>query len=129
MITDRIVLDKQLQDTIYQFEHKSGVVEKVDKDAAQLAQALTGGTNIIITTLQKFPFVLDKVSDLPKRNYAVVVDEAHSSQGGESAKKMKDVLSSVDKSEVVSEKIDDIVLENVREDEFHVVAEFVRIVP
>ena len=107
VITDRIVLDKQLQDTIYQFEHKSGVVEKIDKDSAQLAQALTSGTNIIITTLQKFPFVLDKVSDLPKRNYAVIVDEAHSSQGGESAKKMKDVLSAVDKSEVVSEKTDE----------------------
>ena len=107
VITDRIVLDKQLQDTIYQFEHKSGVVEKIDKDSAQLAQALTSGTNIIITTLQKFPFVLDKVSNLPKRNYAVIVDEAHSSQGGESAKKMKDVLSVVDKNEVVSGKADE----------------------
>ena len=108
VITDRIVLDKQLQDTIYQFEHKSGVVEKIYKDSAQLAKALASGTPIIITTLQKFPFVavLDEIKKLPKRNYAVVVDEAHSSQGGESAKKMKDVLSSVDKSEVVSEKID-----------------------
>ena len=109
VITDRIVLDKQLQDTIYQFEHKSGVVEKIDKDSAQLAKALASGTPIIITTLQKFPFVavLDEIKKLPKRNYAVVVDEAHSSQGGESAKKMKDVLSSVDKSEVVSEKVDE----------------------
>ncbi len=105
VITDRIVLDKQLQDTIYQFEHKSGVVEKIDKDSGQLAQALTSGTNIIITTLQKFPFVLDKVSDLPKRNYAVIVDEAHSSQGGESAKKMKDVLSAVDKDELAAEQM------------------------
>ncbi|MFH1283800.1 MAG: type I restriction endonuclease [bacterium] len=96
VVTDRIVLDKQLQDTIYQFEHKSGVVEKIDKDSAQLAQALASGTNIIITTLQKFPFVLDKASNLPKRTYAVVVDEAHSSQSGESAKKMKDVLAEVD---------------------------------
>jgi len=113
VITDRIVLDKQLQDTIYQFEHKSGVVDKIDKDSAQLAQALTSGTNIIITTLQKFPFVLDKVSDLPKRNYAVIVDEAHSSQGGESAKKMKDVLSSVDKDEISADKTDE---ENDAED-------------
>jgi type I restriction enzyme R subunit len=107
VITDRIVLDKQLQDTIYQFEHKSGVVEKIDKDSTQLAQALTSGTNIIITTLQKFPFVLDKVGALPKRNYAVIVDEAHSSQGGESAKKMKDVLSAVDKIEIASVKADE----------------------
>lgn len=92
VITDRLVLDQQLQDTIYQFEHKTGVVEKIDKDSSQLAASLTSGTNIIITTLQKFPFVLDKVKDLPKRKYAVIVDEAHSSQGGESAKKMKEVL-------------------------------------
>lgn len=92
VITDRLVLDQQLQDTIYQFEHKSGVVEKIDKDSNQLAQALTGGTNIIITTLQKFSFVLDKVKDLPKRNYAIIVDEAHSSQGGEMAGDLRRVL-------------------------------------
>lgn len=103
VVTDRLVLDQQLQDTIYQFEHKSGVVEKIDKDSAQLANALTGGTNIIITTLQKFPFVLDKVHDLPKRSYAVIVDEAHSSQGGESAKKMKDVLTVIDTADMVNE--------------------------
>jgi len=103
VVTDRLVLDQQLQDTIYQFEHKSGVVEKIDKDSTQLANALAGGTNIIITTLQKFPFILDKVHDLPKRRYAVIVDEAHSSQGGESAKKMKDVLTVIDTVDMVSE--------------------------
>jgi type I restriction enzyme R subunit len=103
VVTDRLVLDQQLQDTIYQFEHKSGVVEKIDKDSSQLANALTSGTNIVITTLQKFPFVLDKVHDLPKRRYAVVVDEAHSSQGGESAKKLKDVLTVIDTKEMVCE--------------------------
>ena len=92
VITDRLVLDQQLQDTIYQFEHKSGVVEKIDKDSNQLAQSLTGGTNIIITTLQKFGFVLDKVKGLPARNYAVIVDEAHSSQGGEMAGDLKRAL-------------------------------------
>ncbi len=92
VITDRLVLDQQLQDTIYQFEHKSGVVEKIDKDSNQLAQSLAGGTNIIITTLQKFGFVLDKVKGLPARNYAVIVDEAHSSQGGEMAGDLKRAL-------------------------------------
>ena len=103
VITDRLVLDQQLQDTIYQFEHKTGVVEKIDKDSTQLAESLAGGTNIIITTLQKFPFVLDKVSELPKRSYAVIVDEAHSSQGGESTKKMKEVLTVIDTKNVVCE--------------------------
>jgi len=93
VVTDRRVLDQQLQNTIYQFEHKQGVVQKIDKDSNQLARALTYGKHIIITTLQKFPFVMDKVKELPGKNYAVIVDEAHSSQGGEAARKMKAVLS------------------------------------
>ncbi|MDA3872322.1 MAG: DEAD/DEAH box helicase family protein [Candidatus Marinimicrobia bacterium] len=96
VVTDRRVLDQQLQNTIYQFEHKTGVVQKIDKDSTQLAYAINSGSHIIITTLQKFPFVLDKVGDLPGRKYAVIIDEAHSSQGGEAHKKMKEVLSSND---------------------------------
>lgn len=92
VITDRRVLDQQLQNTIYQFEHKTGVVQKIDQDSTQLAYALNSGTHIIITTLQKFPFVVDKVGEIPNRNYAVIIDEAHSSQGGEASKKMKEVL-------------------------------------
>ncbi len=101
VITDRKVLDNQLQNTIYQFEHKEGVVQKIDKDSTQLANSLSSGSNIIITTLQKFPYVLDKIGELPKRKYAVIVDEAHSSQGGEATKKMKEVLSakSLDEAE------------------------------
>lgn len=93
VITDRKVLDSQLQNTIYQFEHKDGVVQKIDKNSQQLADALTAGSNIIITTLQKFPFVLEKIGEIPARKYAVIIDEAHSSQGGEATKKMKEVLS------------------------------------
>jgi len=101
VVTDRKVLDNQLQNTIYQFEHKQGVVQKIDIDSNQLAKALEKGTNIIITTLQKFPFVIEKIGDLPKRKYAVIVDEAHSSQGGEAAKKMKEVLSATNLEEAV----------------------------
>lgn len=92
VVTDRRVLDKQLQDTIHQFEHKLGVVEKIDDNSAQLGAALTAGTPIIITTLQKFPYVAQRIGELPNRAYAVIVDEAHSSQGGESASKLKEVL-------------------------------------
>jgi type I restriction enzyme R subunit len=93
VITDRVVLDRQLQDTIYQFEHAHGVVERIDQSSQQLADALAGEqARIIITTLQKFPFVLDKVEGLPGRAYAVVVDEAHSSQSGEAAKALRRVL-------------------------------------
>ncbi|WP_417334651.1 type I restriction endonuclease subunit R [Halarcobacter sp.] len=99
VVTDRRVLDQQLQNTIYQFEHKQGVVQKIDKDSKQLADAISNGTNIIITTLQKFPYVIDKVGEIPDRKYAVIIDEAHSSQGGEASKKMKEVLGVVEDDE------------------------------
>lgn len=104
VITDRVVLDKQLQDTIYQFEHKHGVVQKIDESSRQLAEALESAVPIIITTLQKFPFVsrqLAKMAEergeadgctLKSRHCAVIVDEAHSSQGGETATDLKAVL-------------------------------------
>jgi type I restriction enzyme R subunit len=104
VVTDRIVLDQQLQDTIYQFEHRQGVVQKIDEHSKQLAEALTNAVPIIITTLQKFPFVsrqLLKLSEvrgekgsgiLPTRKCAVIVDEAHSSQSGETATELKGVL-------------------------------------
>ncbi len=93
VITDRNVLDKQLQDTIYQFDHAHGVVKKIDKDSKQLAEALAGAqARIIITTLQKFPVVMRQGVDLPDRKYAVIVDEAHSSQSGESVTDLKAVI-------------------------------------
>jgi type I restriction enzyme R subunit len=92
VITDRLVLDQQLQNTIYQFEHKQGVVQKIDIDSSQLAQALSTGVPIVVTTLQKFPFVTEKIGDIRARKYAVIIDEAHSSQGGESAVELKGVL-------------------------------------
>jgi type I restriction enzyme R subunit len=95
VITDRVILDRQLQETIYQFEHATGVVARIDQDSAQLAQALDGEqARIVITTLQKFPFILDKVKDLGGRRFAVIVDEAHSSQTGEAAKDLKAALGS-----------------------------------
>jgi type I restriction enzyme R subunit len=94
IITDRLVLDRQLQDTVYQFEHAHGVVVRIDKHSGQLSDALAGEqARIIVTTLQKFPFVLDKVATLPARRYAVIVDEAHSSQTGEAAAELRRVLS------------------------------------
>lgn len=96
VITDRVILDRQLQETIYQFEHQGGVVARIDQDSAQLAAALAGHqARIVITTLQKFPFVLGKVDGLGSRRFAVIVDEAHSSQTGEAAKDLKAALGSL----------------------------------
>ena len=107
VVTDRKVLDQQLQNTIYQFEHKTGVVQKIDRDSSQLASAISYGTNIIITTLQKFPYIIDKVEELPERRYAVIIDEAHSSQGGEASKKLKEVLALKSLEEAEKEEEDD----------------------
>lgn len=105
VVTDRRVLDQQLQNTIYQFEHKQGVVQKIDEDTRQLVRALANGTPIIVTTLQKFPFIAETLEKLREedhpgiaistkdKQYAVIVDEAHSSQSGESAMELKGVLS------------------------------------
>ena len=88
VITDRLVLDRQLQKTIYQFDHMLGVVKKIDDDSSQLAAALEDATSkIIVSTLQMYPYVLRKVAEkgLGERRYAVIIDEAHSSQGGDAA--------------------------------------------
>ena len=103
VVTDRRVLDQQLQSTIYQFEHKTGVVEKIDEDTRQLVRALSQGTPIVITTIQKFPFISQALSNLEKKGagvtidtagkrFAVIVDEAHSSQSGETATALKGML-------------------------------------
>ena len=91
VVTDRKVLDNQLQDTIFQFDHKLGVVEKIDKDSAQLKDAINSGKAIIITTLQKFPVIYKDIIG-GQNNFAIIVDEAHSSQTGEAAKKLKKAL-------------------------------------
>ena len=116
VITDRRVLDQQLQDAIYQIEHAQGVVKAIDQDSRQLAEALIDGTKIVITTLQKFPFVLRGLlhiagaegkeeptkeeierakawqQSIANRKYAVIVDEAHSSQTGETSRELKLIL-------------------------------------
>ena len=103
VVTDRRVLDQQLQATIYQFEHKTGVVEKIDEDTRQLVRALSQGTPIVITTIQKFPFISQALSTLEKKGagvsietegkrFAVIVDEAHSSQSGEAATTLRGML-------------------------------------
>lgn len=123
VITDRQVLDRQLQDAIYQIEHAQGVVKAIDQDSKQLAAALIDGTKIVITTLQKFPFVLRGLlhaagaekqdeataeqkaevakweAEISKRRYAIIVDEAHSSQSGETARELKAILGSEAKGE------------------------------
>ncbi|CAN2041265.1 type I restriction enzyme, R subunit [Candidatus Magnetomoraceae bacterium gMMP-15] len=101
IVTDRTVLDAQLQDTIYQFEHVDGVVGRINRKegnsskSEKLAAALENSQPIIIVTIQTFPFVLKAIENdvsLKERHYAVIADEAHSSQTGTTARKLKEVL-------------------------------------
>ncbi|RKY34300.1 MAG: type I restriction endonuclease subunit R, partial [Candidatus Omnitrophota bacterium] len=122
VITDRKILDRQLQDAIYQIEHAQGVVQAIDENSRQLSDSLVDGTKIVITTLQKFPFVMksllniaglsenmsqseEEVSQIhaqvslwrtkiANRKYAIIVDEAHSSQTGETSRELKSILGS-----------------------------------
>ena len=92
VITDRRVLDKQLQGTIAQFQQKAGVVKNIDQNSQQLADALNAGAPIIVTTLQKFPFILKSIKNMADKRFALIVDEAHSSQSGTAAQKVKKAL-------------------------------------
>ena len=89
VVTDRTILDSQLQDNINQFDHVDGVVECIDQDSAQLREAINAGKSIIITTLQKFPVIYEEVEAVGKRNFAIICDEAHSSQTGIAAQNSK----------------------------------------
>jgi type I restriction enzyme R subunit len=93
IVTDRVVLDRQLQNTVSQFEQTKGVVKKIDGTSRQLKEAIAKGARIIVTTIQKFSTDhLKEISGQGKRSFAVIVDEAHSSQSGKSAQSMTDTL-------------------------------------
>lgn len=104
VITDRRVLDRQLQQTVRQFEQTLGLVENIDTTSKKLKTALEEGKTIIVTTLQKFPVISDQIQDLPGKRFAVIVDEAHSSQSGESTKSLKAVLSTQSLEEAEKEE-------------------------
>ncbi len=117
VISDRRVIDKQLQEQVKAIEKVKGIVEVIEKDSKQLSEALKTGSNIVVTTLQKFPHILEEVRDMPKRKYAVIIDEAHSSQTGTLARKMKQVLStgSLEEAELLDDFDDEMEEELLKE--------------
>ena len=117
VISDRRVIDKQLQDQVKNIERKQGVVEKIDKDSKQLAEAIKSGTNIVVTTIHKFSYILDKINDVEDRNYAIIVDEAHSSQSGSHAKHVRESLTNTevdrDTLDEAEDEYDELLLEEM----------------
>lgn len=100
IVTDRTVLDAQLQDTVSSFDHTLGTVETIGegKSSKDLRDAINNGCRIIVTTLQKFPVIYTEVENTKGRNFAVIVDEAHSSQTGSSAIKLKAALADTEEA-------------------------------
>lgn len=122
VVTDRTVLDDQLQDTIYQFEHADGVVGRINRDEGQgsksekLAHALEHSQPIVIVTIQTFPFVLKAIEDsasLKDRRYAIIADEAHSSQSGRTAGQLKAVLTGAAADEEEDQSAEDFLTASV----------------
>lgn len=108
VITDRVVLDRQLQETVAGLEHTPGTIVRIDKHSAQLKEALQGhAARVIITTLQKFPVVAEMAADVVGKSFAVLVDEAHSSTSGESIKQLQAVLSAGEIAELQAEESDE----------------------
>lgn len=107
VITDRRVLDKQIRENIKQYQQVKGVVQAITEGSKQLKQALEEGKKIIITTIQKFPHIVEEIGDLPGNNFAIIIDEAHSSLSGQMARKLNETLAKLDLDQETQADLDD----------------------
>lgn len=118
VVTDRRVLNRQIQDNIRQFEQTPGVVEYIDesKSSQELKIAIEQGKRVIVTTLQKFPIISETIAQNKDKTYAVIIDEAHSSQSGESARHLRKALSleEAESSDTVDKELDEVIVEEIR---------------
>ena len=117
VVTDRKVLDSQIRDNVKGFEGISGVVEAITQGSRQLKNALEEGKKIIITTIQKFPYILDEITSLKSKTFAIIIDEAHSSQSGTNAQKMSEAIrdKSLDEEEEAREEsLDEKIIEIIK---------------
>lgn len=112
IVTDRVVVDRQLQKAIMEMEHKTGLIRVMDDkcNSADLAIALNGNTKIIATTIQKFPYIVDSVAGLKNKNFAVIIDEAHSSTAG---KDMAAITKSLGRGEQEYEDMEDMITDEI----------------
>ncbi len=114
IVTDRVVVDRQLQAAIMGMEHKSGLIKVMDDkcNSSDLAIALDGNTKIIATTIQKFPYIVDDVANLKNKKFAVIIDEAHSSTAGKDMAAMTMTLGSGEAS-VDESTTEDLIVEEI----------------
>ena len=114
IVTDRVVVDRQLQRAILSMEHKSGFIKVMDDKctSSDLAFALSGNTKIIATTIQKFPYIVDEVENLKNKRFAVIIDEAHSSTAGKNMSAVTKVLASEETEDEYS--TEDIITDEIK---------------
>ncbi|HEB9306854.1 TPA: type I restriction endonuclease subunit R [Campylobacter coli] len=112
VVTDRKVLDSQIRENVKAFSHTKNLVEAITHGSKQLKEALEEGKKIIITTIQKFPYILNEVKSLKSKTFAIIIDEAHSSQSGSNAQKMAEAIR--DKSGDESQNLEDEILEIIK---------------
>ena len=113
IVTDRVVVDRQLQKAIMGLEHKAGLIRVMDDEcnSADLAIALNSNTKIIATTIQKFPYIVDSVAGLKNKRFAVIIDEAHSSTAG---KNMAAVTKALGTDDQEYDDVEDIITDEIR---------------
>ncbi len=109
VVTDRRVLDAQIKNNIKQFQQVNGVVEAITEGSKQLKEALEEGKKIIITTIQKFPHIVEEIGELPGTNFAIIIDEAHSSLSGQMARKLNEALSKPNEDDEIETEDNDTV--------------------
>lgn len=116
IVTDRVVVDRQLQDAVLGLEHKAGLIRVMDDrcNSQDLARALQGNTKIIATTIQKFPYIVDSVRSLSKKHFAVIIDEAHSSTAGKDMAAVTRSLGSEAGAEEAEEDTEDAISREIR---------------
>jgi type I restriction enzyme R subunit len=109
VVTDRRVLDAQIRENIKQYQQVKGVVEAITEGSKQLKQALEEGKKIIITTIQKFPYIVEEIGELPGSNFAIIVDEAHSSLSGQMARTLNEALAKPNEDDEIETDDNDII--------------------
>ena len=115
VMTDRKVVDKQLRDAILGLDHKKDTISIMDRDSDQLVDALNSETRILVTTIQKFRYVLDKIESMKNKNFAIIIDEAHSSTSGKNMEAVTKALTTDEASEVEDEDLlDDLIVDEIK---------------
>ncbi|EAL5620672.1 type I restriction endonuclease subunit R [Campylobacter upsaliensis] len=100
VVTDRRVLDRQIQENVKSFTQDKNLVESITEGSRQLKAALEEGKKIIVTTIQKFPYIADEITHLQDKSFAIIIDEAHSSQSGKNAEEMGKAISNKNDKEM-----------------------------